>query len=146
MIIRAKVVQTICRFKDDDGEGIRIKLRIGRRLVNAVAYSKDFPCGLLASGAVLDGAKIDVQPSIDIDEEQKDLYQVVGWSNQNDSIKHFVMSALVNGMSNAYLENIPWEAEQAELILENDLVRKKLEEIFNLKENTEEDNDEDIPF
>ncbi len=144
MIIRAKVVKTICRFKDEDGEGVRLKLRVGRRLVNAVAYSKDFPCGLLTSGAVLDGAKIDVESSIEDSEKQKDLYQVIGWNNQHDSIKHFVMSALVNGMSNAYLENIPWEAENAEFVLENDLVRKKLEEIFNLEEKTEEDND--IPF
>tara|TARA_Y100001968_G_C19417738_1_gene749927 strand:- start:340 stop:810 length:471 start_codon:yes stop_codon:yes gene_type:complete len=130
MVFRAKVLKTTCRFKDETGEGVRLQLDLDEKIVEGIAYLANFPCGLLAPGAIFDGIEIDIIPVYDKIKCHLIRYEVLAWSNQHDSIKAFAMSFLLSSMSKAYLDQIPLESDQSKLSLEGELFRKKLDKIF----------------
>tara|TARA_X000001036_G_C20537492_1_gene748864 strand:- start:38 stop:529 length:492 start_codon:yes stop_codon:yes gene_type:complete len=136
MIIKAKVIKTICRFKDERGEGVRLKLRIGRRAANGVAYLKNFPCGILTMKGILNIEKIDVLLCEKDDLGQLPEYEVLGWGNQNDVVKCRMLNLLLSGLSSAYMSEIPWEHQYW---IEGDGIKKKLEKVFKLEANNIED-------
>ena len=136
MIIKAKVIKTICRFKDERGEGVRLKLRIGRRAANGVAYLKNFPCGILTMKGILNIEKIDVLLCEKDDLRQIPEYEVLGWGNQNDVVKCRMLNLLLSGLSSAYMSEIPWEHQYW---IEGDGIKKKLEKVFKLEANNIED-------
>ena len=132
MIIKAKVIKTICRFKDERGEGVRLKLRIGRRVANGVAYLQNFPCGILTMEGVLNIEKIDVLLCEKDDLAQLPEYEVLGWGNQNDVVKYRMLNLLLSGLSSSYMNEIPWEHEYW---IEGDGIKKRLEKVFKLEAN-----------
>ena len=140
MIIKAKVIKTICRFKDERGEGVRLKLRIGRRAANGVAYLQNFPCGILTMKGILNIEKIDVLLCEKDDLGQLPEYEVLGWGNQNDVVKCRMLNLLLSGLSSAYMREIPWEHEYW---IEGDGIKKKLEKAFQLEVNSSK-NDLDV--
>ena len=133
MIIKAKVIKTICRFKDERGEGVRLKLRIGRRVANGVAFEKNFPCGILTMEGILNIEKIDVLLCEQDEPVKLPEYEVLGWGNQNDVVKCRVLNLLLSGLSSAYISKIPWEDEYW---IEGDGIKKKLEKAFQLEVNS----------
>ena len=141
MIIKAKVIKTICRFKDERGEGVRLKLRIGRRAANGVAYLKNFPCGILTMKGILNIEKIDVLLCEKDGLGQLPEYEVLGWGNQNDVVKCRMLNLLLSGLSSTYMSEIPWEHEYW---VEGDSIKKKLEKTFKLEANNVKESG-DIP-
>ena len=137
MIIKAKVIKTICRFKDARGEGIRLKLRIGRRVANGVAYLQNFPCGILSMKGILNIEKIDVLPYEKNSLGQLHEFEVLQWSNQNDIVKCRMLNSLLSGLSSAYMNEIPWEDEYW---IEGEATKKKLEKVFHLELNPDKNN------
>ena len=99
MIIKAKVIKTICSFKDARGEGIRLILRIGRRVANGVAYLQNFSCGILSMKGILNVEKIDILPCEKNSLGQLHEYEIIHWSNQNDIVKYRMLNALLAGLS-----------------------------------------------
>ena len=132
MIIKAKVIKMICRFKDERGEGVRLKLRIGRRVANGVAYLQNFPCGILTMKGILNIEKIDVLLCEKDDLGQLPEYEVLGWGNQNDVVKCRILNLLLSGLSSTYMSEIPWEHEYW---IEGDGIKKRLEKVFKLEAN-----------
>ena len=132
MIIKAKVIKMICRFKDERGEGVRLKLRIGRRVANGVAYLENFPCGILTMKGILNIEKIDVLLCEKDDLGQLPEYEVLGWGNQNDVVKCRILNLLLSGLSSTYMSEIPWEHESW---IEGDGIKKRLEKVFKLEAN-----------
>ena len=137
MIIKAKVIKTICRFKDERGEGVRLKLRIGRRVANGVAYLENFPCGILSMKGILNIEKIDVLPCEKNGLGQLHEYEVLQWGNQNDIVKCRMLNKLLSGLSNAYMNEIPREDEYW---IEGEATKKKLEKVFLLELNSDNNN------
>ena len=137
MIIKAKVIKTICRFKDERGEGVRLKLRIGRRVANGVAYLENFPCGILSMKGILNIEKIDVLPCEKNGLGQLHEYEVLQWGNQNDIVKCRMLNSLLSGLSSAYMNEIPWEDEYW---IDGEATKKKLEKVFHLELNPDKNN------
>lgn len=131
MLFKAKSCGNAQRIKTSKGDSVKVQMLIKDKIED-VFVEPNFPAGLLADGAPLDGKILDVV-KVSPKNNQKEKYILLGWNNQHDVIKAELVMNLVHNVSQCFLESIPWEQETEDISSLNNSPIEFLEKIYEIE-------------
>ena len=132
MLYKAKSCGKAQRIKTSTGDSVKVQMLIKDKIKDVIV-EPNFPAGLLADGAPLDGKILDVVKVSPKKNNQKEKYILLGWNNQHDVIKAELVMNLVHNVSQCFLESIPWEQETEDISSLNNSPIEFLEKIYEIE-------------